>query len=167
MIISAEISLSEYLNKKLSAHGLPLNIKSYLIELLCSYLNSESFFEKNEDKYQEKTLSELYCKTQNAKSLQQKNQLFKSIGDFSLCLSGFFRESIKKKLVDLSYYQEFGQSAYYCVSQSYRDQPNIFKELSREFKPLSKVLFSIHKESVLQSQNKYLLRQNSDFKKNH
>ena len=158
MLINTEISLSKYLDKKLSSHSLPLALRHYLIELLCSYIHSENFFEKHKNNpYQEKTLSDLYDKAQKAQNLKEKNCLLKNMGDFSLCLSGFFRESIKKKLVDISYYQEIGQIAYYYISQSYKPKDNIFKELSREFKSLSKILFSIHKESQKESQNKYLL----------
>ena len=116
-------------------------------------------FEKKEGETRlyENTLLEWYKKSQNSKA-QEKIYLFKRMGDFSLYLSGFFREAIQKKLVHLSYYEAMGQSAYYYVSQSYAPQANVFKELSKEFKGLSEILFSIQKQSVFQSQKKYFLK---------
>ena len=157
MLISNK-SFKEYLYKELSPYALSKNIKNYLINLLCFYISSEQLFEKKEGKSRshEKTLIEWYKKSQNSNK-QEKLYLFKKMGDFSLYLSGFFREAIKKKLVHLSYYEEMGRTAYHYVSQSYPPQLNVFKELSREFKGISEILFSLQKQSAFQSQKKYFL----------
>ena len=96
MIISNK-SFKEYLYKEFSSYLLPRNIKDYLINLLCFYLNTKQLFEKKEGetKLHEKTLLDWYKKSQNS-SPQEKLYLFKRMGDFSLYLSGFFREAIKR-----------------------------------------------------------------------
>ena len=161
MIISNK-SFKEFLHKELSSYILSRPIKDYLINLLCFYLNSDQLFEKKEgeSKCYESTLLDWYKKSQNSKT-QEKIYLFKRMGDFSLYLSGFFREAIQKKLVHLSYYEEMGRSAYHYVSQSCPLQSNVFKELSKEFRELSEILFYIQKQSVFQSQKKYFLDSSS------
>ncbi|MCY4321834.1 MAG: hypothetical protein OXC37_05500 [Bdellovibrionaceae bacterium] len=157
MIISNK-SFKEFFHKELSPYTLPINIKNYLINLLYFYLNSEQFFEKKagETKFHEIQLLEWYEKSL-VSNTQEKLYLFKRMGDFSLYLSGFFRQAIRKKLTHLSYYQEMGQSAYHYVSQSYPPKSNVFTELSGKFKELSEILFVIQKRSVFQNQKKYFL----------
>ena len=159
MSFSKRVSFREYIQQELSSYQLPLNLKNYLIELLSFYIRSEQLFEKKTgtSKYHEKSLLELYQKSQKIQSFREKIYLYKTMGDFCLYLSGFFRESIKKKIVALSYYEDLGQQAYYVVSQSHKKQPNVFKDLSKEFKILSKALFSFQKQSASHSQSRYLL----------
>ena len=154
----------EYLQKELSPYILSKSIKDYVINLLCFYIHSEQLFEKKEgeSKFHEQTLIEWYKKSQHSKT-QEKLHLFKKMGDFSLYLSGFFREAIKKKLVHLSYYEEMGRTAYHYVSQSYSPQRNVFKELSTEFTKISEVLFYLQKQSAFHSQKKYFLNFTSPF----
>ena len=73
----------------------------------------------------------------------------------------FFRESLKKKITHLSYYEGLGESAYYMIGQNYERNFNLFKELSKNFKILSKILFSIQKKSFERNKDKYIL----DFQK--
>ena len=157
MLISNK-SFKEYLQKELSPYLLSNSLKSYLIKLLCCYINSEQLFERKEGEIRshEKMLVEWYKKSQQSNK-QEKLHLFKKMGDFSLYLSGFFREAIKKKLVHLSYYEDMGRSAYHYVSQSYPPKFNVFQELSKEFTSLSEILFSLQKQSAFQSQKKYFL----------
>ena len=157
MLISNK-SFKEYLHKELSAYILSKSLKDYLINLLCFYISSERFFEKNqaESKFHEKTLVEWYKKSQKSNK-QEKLHLFKKMGDFSLYLSGFFREALKRKLVHLSYYEEMGRTAYHYVSQSYPAPVNVFKELSREFSDISEILFSLQKKATDLNQKKYFL----------
>lgn len=163
MLISNN-SFKEYLHKEFASHILSKNLKNYLINLLCFYINAERLFEKSaaESKSYEKTLVEWY-KISEKSNKQEKLHIFKKIGDFSLYLSGFFRESLKKKLVHLSYYKEMGQTAYHYVGQSYPTRLNVFKELSIEFSNISEILFSLQKKSSLKNQEKYFLNWPEDF----
>ena len=159
MSFSKRVSFREYIQQELSSYQLPLNLKNYLIELLSFYMRSEQLFGKKTGagKYHEKSLLELYQKSQKIQNFREKIYLYKTMGDFCLYLSGFFREFIMKKIVTLSYYEDLGRQAYYVVSQSHKKQPNVFKDLSKEFKILSKVLFSFQKQSDSHNQSRRLL----------
>lgn len=160
MPLIKQSSFKEYLQKELelSSPLLSLNIKNYLVELLSLYLSSDQFFEKKEGqtKSYESTLADLYKKSRSSTQTQEKIYLFKRIGDFSLYISGFFRSAVKRKIVHISYYEQMGQSAYSFVSSAYEPKPNVFKELAKEFKTLSQILFSIQKRTEKQD-SKYLL----------
>ena len=159
MLLVKKHSFKEFLYKELdlAEASLSLSVKIYLVDLLCFYISSDQFFEKKEGqtKSYEGTLVDLYSKSQNSNT-QEKLYFFKKMGDFSLYLSGFFRSAIKRKLIHISYYEQMGQTAYSTLSGFYGSKPNVFNELSSEFKSLSQILFSIQKKSEKQDL-KYLL----------
>lgn len=159
MLLTEKTSFKEYIYKELelASSSLSFNVKNYLVNLLYFYLSSDRFFEKKEGqtKSYECALTDLYQKSQTSRQ-HEKLYFSKKIGDFSLYLSGFFRSAVKKKIVHISYYEQMGQSAYSFVAEVYGSTPNVFKELSSEFKDLSQILFSIQKRSEKQS-SKYFL----------
>lgn len=160
MLLTEKSSFKDYLYKELEQVDAPfsLHVKNYLVELLCLYLPSNQFFIKKEGdtKSYERTLTDLYKKSQTSKP-QEQLFIFKRMGDFSLYLSGFFRSAVKRKIVHISYYEQMGQTAYSFVSSAYGSTPNVFEELSKEFKNLSQVLFSIQKRSSEKQSSKYVL----------
>ncbi len=151
-------SFREYLSAELdlASSALSFHVKSYLVDLLCLYLPSDQLFERKEGqtKSHESALADLYKKTQSS-GPQERLYAFKKMGDLSLYISGFFRSAVKRKIIHLSYYEQMGQTAYYFVSSAYGPAPNVFKELSEEFKSLSQILFSIHKKSE-EKNSKYM-----------
>ena len=152
-LITEANSFKEFIFQEInSADGsLSDEIKNYLTELLSFYLLTNRLFEYKPEKgcHYEETLTELYGKLQEAQ-LHEKIYLLKKMGDFSLYTSGFFRSSIKRKIVDISYYETIGQGAYKNLAIHYEKQENVFESLSYEFKNLSEVLFYIQKKLALQ-----------------
>ena len=126
--------------------------------MLCFYLPSDKLFEKKQGqtKSYEHSLVELYKKSQKSSKLQEKIHLFKKMGDVSLYLCGFFRPAIQRKIVHISYYEQMGQNAYAFISKNYGPNPNVFRELSYEFKSLSELLFLFWKKTEKQN-TKYFL----------
>lgn len=82
----------------------------------------------------------------------------RQVGDVSLFISGFFSESLKRKLVDLDYYIAMGGYAYEELS---RQEPlhvsRIFAELSEKFSAFVDVLSEVSERSGISS-NTDLLR---------
>ena len=72
------------------------------------------------------------------------------MGDMSLYISGFFRESLTKKRISVEYYINMGQSAYQSLSEFHEGE--LFEELAFRFSDLVGVLFQIRKKS---SPNQY------------
>ena len=123
---------------------LSLSVKGYLINLLSEFLRSDSL-DKKEGSI-EKGLLNLYNESQNSPP-SRALFLLKKIGDFSLYMGGFFRSSFKRKLISVSYYEDFGRHAYGSVGSNYELKSNVFTELAQDFQSLCMVLFSLQKSS--------------------
>ena len=148
-----QVSFRDYIKKELSSadSSLSCEVIDYLADLLCFYLRSDRFYQRRgrPEGGCEETLVSLYGKIHSAKARREKIYLFKKMGDLSLYVSGFFRSAVEKKTVDVSYYENMGQSAYGYIADCYGSQKNIFSALSRRFRNLSESLFYIQKKSEL------------------
>ena len=159
MSIIGNTSFKEFISLEMyqASPELSFEVKEYISDLLYQYLFSEALFDqKSNGKSYKSTLAEIYSKTYEAKP-QQRIYLFKKIGDLSLCLSGFFRSSLKQKLVHVSYYKDMGKLAYSYLADHYDDRENVFSSLSGHFDPLSEILFAIQKKSESQYQDQHYL----------
>jgi hypothetical protein len=67
-------------------------------------------------------LAELFLKAQNESSSTLRIDLLKKLGDTSLYISGFFGDSLNRKLVDIDYYADMGGVAYGSLSKEIADQ---------------------------------------------
>ena len=127
-----------------------LSVQNYLSELLQFYIFSDHLFSEldSSGKKQVNTLAELYLNSYKSPASLKRN--LKKMGDTSLYISGFFRESLKKKRVSVDYYVNMGRQAYQSLSDLQNEE--LFEELSRRFSDLVFVLFQIRKKN---STNKY------------
>jgi len=82
----------------------------------------------------------------------------KQIGDVSLFLSGFFADSLRRKLVDVDYYVSLGGFAYGALSRVETDTLSpVFAELAEKFARFVDVLSEVSERSSCSS-NADLLR---------
>ena len=72
---------------------------------------SKKYFDTTEGKIREKVLGVKLMESCRM-PLEQRKRVLRDIGDTSLLLCGYFFESVSKKIVDISYYQELGKTAY-------------------------------------------------------
>ena len=140
----------------LSESGIQVSpsVKHYLSELLQFYIFSDHLFSEmnTSGKKQMNCLAELYLNSQISQESSPRH--LKKIGDMSLYISGFFRESLKRRLISVDYYIQMGQNAFQSLA-GLKDQ-RVFGELAHHFKDLVFVLFCIHKKSS-GSHHDYLL----------
>ena len=124
-------------------------VGEYLVKLLMFYVFSDHLFSISPSgKKQLKTLAELYLQSHSFPTALKGN--LKKMGDMSLYISGFFRESLTKKRISVEYYINMGQSAYQSLSEFHEGE--LFEELAFRFSDLVGVLFQIRKKS---SPNQY------------
>jgi hypothetical protein len=89
--------------------------------------------------------------------LQQRTTL-RQIGDTSLFVSGFFSDSLRRKLVDVDYYVSIGGCAYNTLSRQETDALSpVFAELATKFVGFVDVLSEVSERSACSS-NSDLLR---------
>ncbi len=89
--------------------------------------------------------------------MQQRNTL-REIGDVSLFVSGFFSDSLNRKIVDVDYYVSIGECAYNTLSRVDRDTLGpVYGELSEKFVGFVDVLSEVSERTSCSS-NGDLLR---------
>jgi len=146
--ILTDIDLKSYFYSKL----LDLNKKSlapvhhsvifYTSEVLNRFVHSEAFFDVENGRYENKVLGTKLLEA-NHMNRESRKQVYKEVGDTALCLCGFFSNSLKRKIVDPSYYESLGQSAYLELNSMIPDcldTPAFFKMLSGSFGNITSLL---------------------------
>jgi len=126
-------------------------VQNYLGNLLHSYIQSDQLFDTDIDSGKKNLtpLAQIYLKAQKV-SLSERLFLLKQVGDRSLYLGGFFRESLNKQLISLSYYFHIGQGAYDSLADHHPEE-EIFRELSYHFTDLMDVLSYIASKHSIQT----------------
>ena len=88
----------------------------------------------------------------------EQRATLKQVGDVSLFVSGFFSDSLRRKLVDVDYYVNIGGSAYGALSRQADDTFSpVFAELADKFVAFVDVLSEVSERSSCGS-NADLLR---------
>ena len=131
------------------------HIAFYLVNLLSHFTKIENVYGGEDGG--ETPLAILFCKAQSENS-ENRARLLKYLGDFSLFISGFFQDSLSRKLVDVDYYISMGEGAYQQLSSlgAFRKQQElfsmIFSELSSRFVQWVDVITEVSEASLIQSQ---------------
>ena len=81
----------------------------------------------------------------------------RGVGDFSLFMSGFFADSLRRKTVDVDYYVSMGEYAYGSLSRRDDDAfADVFAELARKFVGFMDVLADVSERTALASSSDLL-----------
>jgi hypothetical protein len=128
----------------------------YLVNLLASCINGE--LPPSEPGFDETPLAVLYVRAVQA-SRVERARLLRTMGDTALFMSGFFSDSLNRKIVDLDYYRTMGGHAYARLSRL--DDPvglgsEVFVELSCRFSEFADVLSEVSEKSRLTSDKSVL-----------
>ena len=122
----------------------------YVVNLLTGFLQRPA----EED---ETPLAFRLAEALDAAGMRQRSSL-KQIGDISLFVSGFFADSLTRKLVDVDYYVSIGGTAYTALSRYETDTFSpVFAELAENFVRFVDVLSEVSERASCGS-NADLLR---------
>jgi hypothetical protein len=125
----------------------------YVVQLLASFLQRPS----SESGDEEAPLAFRLAQALESGGSRQRASL-KQIGDVSLFVSGFFSDSLNRKLVDVDYYASIGGYAYNALSRSETDTFSpVFAELGDKFIAFADVLSDVSERTSCAS-NTNLLR---------
>jgi hypothetical protein len=121
----------------------------YLVNLLCQYVRPES-------RHGGKGIEEQPLAIQLTRALQtggsEQRMRLRSLGDFSLFMSGFFPDSLRRRPVDVDYYVSMGEYAYGSLSRIDEDTfAEVFAELARKFVAYMDVLADISERTAVTS----------------
>jgi hypothetical protein len=124
----------------------------YIVQLLASFLER-----RGADAVDDEPLALKLAQALDRGGMQQRAGL-KQIGDLSLFLSGFFADSLQRKLVDVDYYVSIGGYAYHALSRFEADTLSpVFAELGEKFVGFVDVLNEVSERTSCAS-NSDLLR---------
>ena len=120
----------------------------YLVNLLCQYIRLDARADRAEHS---EPLAIRLARALESGGSEQRARL-RSIGDFSLFMSGFFSDSFRRRLVDVDYYKSMGEYAYGSLSRRDEDAfSEVFGELARKFVGFTDVLADISERTALAS----------------
>ncbi len=125
----------------------------YLSSLLVSYVSSENMSKE--------PLAITYLKALNIDADKATQaSLMKQVGDFSLFMSGFFSDSLKRKIVDVDYYSAIGSSSYGSLAALHRGNKKslfrLFTELALRFNAFAEIISEVSETSGLTNPNDIL-----------
>lgn len=131
-------------------------VKSYLVDVLNHYLITENLFdeERSTGKRGRETLAETMLKAASA-TPRVRFDLLKRLGDSALYVSGFFGDSLQRKVVDVDYYIDMGSTAYHSLSQEvYEDTfSQLYKEIALKFNDFVDVFSLMSRKSMSSEDN--------------
>jgi hypothetical protein len=123
----------------------------YVVQLLAGYLQQRAAEDMDEP------LGMRLARALEGGGFEQRTTL-RQIGDTSLFVSGFFSDSLRRKLVDVDYYVSIGGCAYTALSRQETDALSpVFAELADKFVGFVDVLSEVSERSACTS-NSDLLR---------
>jgi len=125
----------------------------YVVQLLASFLQRPT-----DDGGEDDTpLALRLARALDSGGLEQRASL-RQIGDVSLFISGFFSDSLNRKLVDVDYYASIGGYAYHTLSHLESETfSSVFAELGEKFAGFVDVLSEVSERTACTS-NADLLR---------
>jgi hypothetical protein len=129
-----EMVVAAVRNQRVRTHEMAV---SYLAEILSGFARAEVLYDRT------RGLAERPVAFQLGDALQAapdgRIAIFRKLGDFCLYISGFFSDSLSRKIVDVDYYIGMGEGAYSNVSGLLRIRPgadefaDLFAELAAKF----------------------------------
>lgn len=130
-------------------------VRDYIVDLLQFYVPTEHLFDdfNSSGKRSQETLAEMLLKSQSA-DVNGRIEILKKLGDRSLYISGFFGDSLQRKLIDVDYYADMGCTAYGTLADTIREDTlaRMYGEFARRFIDFVEVLSFISSKSRLQNE---------------
>lgn len=118
----------------------------YLVNLLNEFMSTERLFPRDASgNVREEPLVFMIKEALEQNEPHHQRLLFRQVGDVSLYMAGFFQESLSRKLVDVDYYIEVGETAYQQVASRVDEttQRVVYCELAEKFPKCVDVLAEI------------------------
>ncbi len=136
--------------KKLKFEASPM-ATDYLVEILQFHMMTSNINIQG-------TFAEMLLRAAQAEK-NVRMELLKKLGDTSLYISGFFGDSLKRKIIDIDYYANIGGMAYGSLASDAEEsmQSEVFKIFSNRFLDFVDVLTYVSQSSAIQS-NQDVLR---------
>ena len=162
LILDTEVYFSECLDEAFQSRNIRPDPETsvYLVNLLNFYMSADNLYVIDPSgKRKQETPAEIMLKALSEESSGPQVQLLKKLGDTCLYVGGFFGDSLNKRLVDLDYYIEMGETAYgtLALNSSSSDFSKVYGDFSSRFTDYLDVLTHISLKLMVQT-NEDLLK---------
>jgi len=135
-------------------------VEGYLVDILDRYLFTANLFNENKDsgKLTRETLAEMMLKAGTA-TPRVRFDMLKKLGDSALYVSGFFGDSLQRKVVDVDYYIDMGSTAYHSLSKEMSEDTfaQLYKEIAYRFNEFVDVFSLMSRKTMGQEDNVFRL----------
>jgi hypothetical protein len=123
----------------------------YLVNLLADFLSAENLFPEDAHGTRDAEPLAFILKRAQESTGQERVRELKKLGDVSLYTSGFFGDSLSRKLVDTDYYISMGGRAYGTLSRLHRGATlgELYHELAEKFVKLVDLLAEVADRSAV------------------
>ncbi len=153
------------INQQVS-YPLPQKTIFYSSFVMEKYSLSQNFFSIEDGRVKNKILGISMLEANNL-SKDGQEKAYRDVAEMTLMTCGYFRESVKRKIVDVSYYKHLGQTAYQNLDQlqgSYFGVPHFFKTISTSFELIVGLLslYSKNHQKSLNSNHLFDLNEHYD-----
>ena len=129
--------------------------RAYLVKLLEYYVPAGNLFDEVDEsgRRSKPTLAESFLKAMSAES-HLRTEMLKKLADRALYITGFFSDSLQRKVVDVDYYAEMGVTAYSTLADISREDLNakVYREYSAKFVAFSEILATISAQARIQDE---------------
>ncbi len=135
-------------------------VEVYLVQLLQHYVDTRNLHLHLQTDLKERppeTFAEMYMTAISAENPKNR-ELMRIVADRALYLTGFFGDSLQRKIVDLDYYIEIGSAAYSNLHSWTKEDSlaGVYKTFSSRFTDFVEVLNYISEKSQVQSDQNVL-----------
>jgi hypothetical protein len=125
----------------------------YLVDLLCGFMRPDKRPAFDDA---DRPLAFRLGRALESGGREQRARL-RSLGDFTLFMSGFFSDSFRRRAVDVDYYVSMGEYAYSSLSRQDEEAfGDVFAELAGKFVAFTDVLADVSERSGLASHSDIL-----------
>jgi hypothetical protein len=126
----------------------------YLVDLLCRFMRPDVRIAYNDDTHEPLALR--LARALETGGMEQRARL-RNLGDFSLFMSGFFGDSLSRRVVDIDYYRSMGEYAYGSLARRDTDAfGEVFTELARKFVGFMDVLSDVSERTAVSGETDVL-----------
>jgi len=133
----------------------------YLVNLLNQFIKTDRLYMRDADgSAREEPLALMVKGALEEPAPSVQSARFRHIGDVSLYVSGYFQDSLNRKLVDVDYYIEMGGAAYHRVAARCSEEEilrAVYEELAAKFAAFVEVFAEVSEKTTPRTE-KDLLR---------
>lgn len=129
--------------------------QNYLVGVLEFHLVTDNLFDEvdSSGRKTKSTLAESFLKASSSEPATRV-ELLKKLADRSLYVSGFFGDSLQRKIVDVDYYADMGGTAYAALADCVREDTfsKLYREYAKRFLEFAEVLNHISSKAHLRDE---------------